>query len=84
MWWKAFRTYRRDPILNCARLISLRKAAHRVEAFIDEDDATTVPEYTVMLALIVLVAIGAISGIGLKVRDVYAGLDTGLLSAMGG
>ena len=45
--------------------------------FVSEDGPTTT-EYAVMLALIVIVAIGAISGIGVKVSDVFVGVDNGL------
>lgn len=37
-----------------------------------EDDATTTVEYTVMLALIVLVALAAITLLGTGVRDTFS------------
>jgi len=52
--------------------------ARSVTRFITSDDGPTTTEYAVMLALIVIVAIGAISGIGTKVSDVFTGVDNGL------
>lgn len=43
--------------------------------------SVTVTEYAVMIALIVLVAITAISGIGLAVRDTFTTLDNDVGSA---
>jgi len=48
------------------------------KAFATSDDGPTTTEYAVMLSLIVIVAIGAISGIGVKVSDVFGGVDNGL------
>jgi len=44
------------------------------------EDGPTTTEYAVMLSLIILVAIGAISGIGIKVSDVFTSVDSGLPS----
>ena len=65
-------------------LIGPKLRALRCFEFLVEDEGTTVPEYTVMLAMIVLAAVGAISGIGAKVGDVYASLDSGVTAGMGG
>ena len=48
------------------------------ERFFRSEDGPTTTEYAVMLALIVIVAIGAISGIGVKVSDIFVALDNGL------
>ncbi len=48
------------------------------ERFFRSEDGPTTTEYAVMLALIVIVAIGAISGIGVKVSDVMVTVDNGL------
>ncbi len=53
----------------------LLKHAHR---FLASENGPTTTEYAVMLALIVIVAIGAISGIGVKVDNVVASVDNGL------
>jgi len=49
-----------------------------VQRFVRSESGPTTTEYAVMLALIVIVAIGAISGIGTKVWDVFVGVDNGL------
>ena len=49
-----------------------------IRAFLSSERAVSTTEYAIMLALIVLVAVGAISGIGLTVRDTYLGLDNNL------
>ncbi len=49
-----------------------------MERFFGSEDGPTTTEYAFMLALIVIVAIGAISGIGVKVSDVFFGVDSGL------
>ncbi len=46
-----------------------------IRTFLSTERAVSTTEYAIMLALIVLVAVGAISGIGLAVRDTYFGLD---------
>jgi len=42
------------------------------------EDAVAVTEYAIMLALIVLVAVGAISGLGTSVSQAFATLDAGI------
>ena len=54
------------------------KHAHR---FFTSEDGPTTTEYAVMLALIVLVSVGAISGIGAKVESVFTNIDNGLPTA---
>jgi len=49
-----------------------------VRHFLRSEDGPTATEYAVMLALIIIVAIGAISGIGIKVSDVFTSVDGGL------
>lgn len=46
--------------------------------FLRSDDGPTATEYAVMLALIIMVALGAISGIGLKVESIFTNVDAGL------
>ena len=46
--------------------------------FLTSEDGPTATEYAVMLALIVVVAIGAISGIGVKVDSIFISIDNGL------
>jgi len=54
------------------------KCSEAMQRFFKSEDGPTTTEYAVMLSLIVIVAIGAISGIGVKVSDVFAGVDNGL------
>jgi Flp pilus assembly pilin Flp len=54
-----------------------------IERMFAAQDAVTVTEYAIMLALIVLVAVAAISGIGLTVENTFTTLDTEVTGAMG-
>lgn len=56
-------------------MTSLTNYAKRLLA---EDDGPTTTEYAVMLALIVVVCIGAISSIGTKVETTFTNLDAKL------
>ena len=49
-----------------------------VKAFLCSEDGPTVTEYAVMLALIIIVALGAISGIGTTVDTIFTNVDAGL------
>ena len=51
---------------------------NRAKTFLKSEDGPTATEYAVMLALIVLVAIGAISGLGTTVDGIFANVDTGI------
>ena len=61
----------------------MQKFMDRAKTFLKSEDGPTATEYAVMLALVVLVAIGAISGLGTTVTgiftDVNAGVGGGLL-----
>ena len=46
--------------------------------FIRAEEGPTATEYAVMLALIIVVAIGAISGIGVTVENIFTNVDNGL------
>jgi pilus assembly protein Flp/PilA len=46
--------------------------------FIRSEDGPTATEYAVMLALIIIVCIGAISGIGVTVEGIFTSVDNGL------
>lgn len=48
---------------------------------VHSERSATVTEYAVMIALIVLVAIAAISGIGMGVRDTFSTLDNDVRAA---
>lgn len=56
----------------------VRFAFSKAKAFLHSEDGPTVTEYAVMLALIVIVCIAAISGIGNTVSNVFTNVDAGL------
>ncbi len=51
---------------------------NRAKTFLKSEDGPTATEYAVMLALIVLVAIGAISGLGTTVDGIFTNVDGGI------
>ena len=54
--------------LNCAK------------CFLKSEDGPTATEYAVMLALIIIVALGAITGLGTTVDTIFTNVDTALPS----
>jgi len=48
--------------------------------FWHSEDGPTATEYAVMLALIIMVALGAITGIGVKVDSMFTNMDSQLPS----
>ncbi len=46
--------------------------------FVRSDEGPTATEYAVMLALIIMVALGAITGIGQTVDTIFTNIDNGL------
>lgn len=46
--------------------------------FIRSEEGPTATEYAVMLALIIMVALGAITGIGQTVDTIFTNVDAGL------
>ena len=56
----------------------MRFAIARLRVFLVSEEGPTVTEYAVMLALIVVVCIAAISGIGNTVSNVFTNVDAGL------
>jgi pilus assembly protein Flp/PilA len=55
----------------------------RVKCFIKSEDGPTATEYAVMLALIIIVALGAISGLGTTVSGIFSGVDSALPAVSG-
>ena len=49
--------------------------------FLVSDEGPTTTEYAVMLALIIVICIGAISGIGETVSTIFTNVDAGLPTA---
>lgn len=52
--------------------------------FLKSEDGPTATEYAVMLALIIIVALGAITGLGTTVDGIFTNVDTTLAGATGG
>ncbi|MCH8966223.1 MAG: Flp family type IVb pilin [Planctomycetes bacterium] len=52
----------------------------RAKSFLKSEDGPTATEYAVMLALIIIVALTAITNLGTKVKDIFVAVD-GKLSA---
>lgn len=47
----------------------------RIKQFLKSEDGPTATEYAVMLALIIIVALGAIGSLGGTVTDVFSDVD---------
>ena len=52
----------------------------RFLSFLKSEDGPTATEYAVMLALIIIVALGAITGLGTTVTGVFSDVETALPS----
>jgi len=57
---------------------------NRVRSFIQSEDGPTATEYAVMLALIIIVALGAITGLGTTVSGIFTNVDGSLPTGGGG
>ncbi len=55
----------------------------RAKSFLKSEDGPTATEYAVMLALIIIVALGAITGLGTTVSGIFTSVD-GALPTGGG
>ncbi len=53
---------------------------NRVKTFLASEDGPTATEYAVMLALIIIIALGAISALGSKVSSTFSNITTALPS----
>lgn len=56
---------------------------NRAKQFIKSEDGPTATEYAVMLALIIIVALGAITGLGTTVEGVFTNVDGQLPTGAG-
>jgi len=56
----------------------------RAKSFLKSEEGPTATEYAVMLALIIIVALGAITGLGTTVNDIFTNVDTSLPTGTGG
>jgi pilus assembly protein Flp/PilA len=50
----------------------------RAKSFLKSEDGPTATEYAVMLALIIIVALAAITGLGTTVEGIFTAVDTDL------
>lgn len=50
----------------------------RAKNFLRSEDGPTATEYAVMLALIIIVALGAITGLGTTVDTIFTNVDSSL------
>ena len=51
------------------------------KSFLKSEDGPTATEYAVMLALIIIVALGAITGLGTTVQGIFTSVDGALPAA---
>ena len=51
---------------------------NRAKSFLKSEDGPTATEYAVMLALIIIVALGAITGLGTTVSGIFETVDNTL------
>jgi pilus assembly protein Flp/PilA len=57
---------------------------NRVCEFLKSEDGPTATEYAVMLALIIIVALAAITTLGGKINGIFANINTKLSDTPGG
>jgi len=51
---------------------------NRVKGFVRDEEGATATEYAVMLALIIVIALGAISALGDKVSQTFADIEANM------
>jgi len=56
---------------------------NRAKCFLKSEDGPTATEYAVMLALIIIVALGAITGLGTTVDTIFTNVDNSLPTGSG-
>ena len=56
----------------------MRNFVNLAKSFLKSEDGPTATEYAVMLALIIIVALGAITGLGTTVSTIFGNVDTSL------
>ena len=61
----------------------MKALVKRAQDFLVSEDGPTATEYAVMLALIIVVALGAISVLGTKVRTVFENVKTSITNQGG-
>jgi len=58
----------------------MKALIHRAKSFLVSEDGPTATEYAVMLALIIIVALAAITTLGEKVETIFTNVETALPS----
>jgi pilus assembly protein Flp/PilA len=61
----------------------MKNFLNRAKVFLRSEDGPTATEYAVMLALIIIVALAAISGLGTTVDAIFSGVDSELSTQTG-
>jgi pilus assembly protein Flp/PilA len=56
----------------------MKSLIQRVKSFIREEEGATATEYAVMLALIIVISLGAISALGTKVSSTFVDIETAM------
>ncbi len=56
----------------------MKSLVNRVKAFWKDEEGATATEYAVMLALIIVIALGAISALGTKVSTTFANIESNM------
>lgn len=56
----------------------MKSFLNRAKSFLQSEDGPTATEYAVMLALIIIVALGAITGLGGTVSTIFGNVDSSL------
>ena len=62
----------------------MKALVHRVKHFLASEDGPTATEYAVMLALIIIVALAAITLLGNKVSSIFDNVQNSLPDGQGG
>ena len=60
------------------RSFSMKGFVNCAKTFLKSEDGPTATEYAVMLALIIIVALGAITGLGTTVDAIFTNVDSSL------
>jgi pilus assembly protein Flp/PilA len=56
----------------------MKSVVNRMQQFIQSEDGPTATEYAVMLALIIVVCLTAIGGVGTQANTTFQGVETAL------
>lgn len=67
-----------ESLATLERRNGMKALVNRVKQFIVSEDGPTATEYAVMLALIIVVALGAITILGTKVSTVFSNVNASL------